>query len=67
MNKTSLKLVSSLTIFVLFSAGLSGTDLSFLRLLPSGQNILSERHLQFAAGLPAGHCSLPVPQSHMDS
>lgn len=46
--------------------GLSGTDLPLLRLLQGGQNTLSKDDLQFAAGLPAGHCSLPVPQSHLD-
>lgn len=48
------------------SAGISGTDLSFLWLLQGGQNTLSKYHVQFAAGLPAGHYSLPVPQSHLD-
>lgn len=58
-------LVSSLT-FCAQSAGLSGTDLSFLWLLQGGQNTLSKDNLQFAAGLPAGHHSLPVPQPHLD-
>lgn len=47
-------------------AGLLGADLPFLRLLQGGQNPLSKHHLQFAAGVPAGHHRLPVPQPHLD-
>lgn len=48
------------------SAGLPGADLSFLRLLQSRQNQLSEHHLQPGAGVSPGYCSLSVPQSHLD-
>lgn len=52
--------------FLLIFLGLSGTDIPLLWLLQGGQNTLSKDDLQFAAGLPAGHYRLPVPQSHLD-
>lgn len=48
------------------SAGLPGADVPLLWLLQGGQNPLPELHLQPAAGLPAGHHRLPVPQPRLD-